>query len=589
MFKNFKKGKVLIMRYLKVLSIIIVVLLFIMPLNCSKGFTVKYKIHGLGYSPYIYEGQNPDLGTQISEPQIVRTIGVIAPYTNWIRTFGCTGNLANVGKISRGYGLKVAVGVWLSSDLSANEKEISSIVKIAKSGQADVVIVGSEVLLRGDLTEYQLIEYINRVKYSVNIPVATSDVWSVLLQHQAVLNAVDIVYANFYPYWEGTVINDAVSSLNSQYKLLKKATSKQIVIGETGWPSQGNTIGNAVASEQNSAFYFLNFVSWAKANDIQYFYFEAFDEEWKIKNEGPQGGHWGIWDKDMKMKPYMQYPFEGNTINDNWNNDTTIGGPGRPTISFTYIPSYGTFDNLVGNVLHVKPSECQVIVYIKVLDTWWVKPNSNSPVTNIQSNGNWVCDITTGGIDENATEITAFIVPINYTSSTFVPINEIESQAIAKVSTTRYDTSLPDLPLGDVTESGGKYWPVIMTLVKSDWQSTYWDLDTKNHPEIKYKYRYEIFEAKGAKGGEEFRLGLAIPPVCYYFKAGLTTEWQTIVLDISNRNPEYIYQVGFEYGPNWTHNKIGTSFSISNIRFSNRLPDGPYFLVDNHLEPPVRK
>lgn len=73
------------------------------------------------------------------------------------------------------------------------------------------------------------------------------------------------------------------------------------------------------------------------------------------------------------------------------------GGPGNPVIEFTYAPPYGSFQNLEGQVWHVKPSDYKVAVYIYVAG-WWTKPYWDRPLTTIQSDGSWICDITTGGV-----------------------------------------------------------------------------------------------------------------------------------------------------------------------------------------------
>src|SRR5262249_30581472 len=69
---------------------------------------------------------------------------------------------------------------------------------------------------------------------------------------------------------------------------------------------------------QNAAFYFLNFVSWARALGRKYLYFEFFDEAWKAQQEGPQGSKFGIADEDGILKPDMIKVFQGQTIPDNW-------------------------------------------------------------------------------------------------------------------------------------------------------------------------------------------------------------------------------------------------------------------------------
>ena len=117
------------------------------------------------------------------------------------------------------------------------------------------------------------------------IPVATADVYGELLDHPAVMAAGDVVLPNIYPYWEGINVSYAVSLLNNRYQeIVTAARSKPIIISETGWPSAGDQIGDAIPSPENAAYYFLNFESWAKAQGVASFYFEAFDEPWKITN-----------------------------------------------------------------------------------------------------------------------------------------------------------------------------------------------------------------------------------------------------------------------------------------------------------------
>lgn len=404
---------------------------------------VAYKTYGLNFGPYTKDGQNPDFGTQISEAQIRESIGAIAPYTQWIRTFGCTNDLKIVGRIAHEYKLKVAVGAWLSKNLTANEEQITSLINIGKTKEADLLIVGSEVLLRNDLTEAQLIDYINRVKQAVpGVQVGAADTYGELLAHPAVMAAGTVVLPNSYPYWEGINITKAVAFANQKYQdLVAVAGGKQIIVSESGWPSAGDAKGEAVPSPENAAAYFLNFVSWARATNTSYFYFEAFDEPWKAANEGAVGAHWGIWDKNGIMKPGMKDVFNGKTTPDDWSAAYIPGGPGTPEIKFTDVPPYGSGNKLYGQVLHAKPIDWCVAVYIKVRGGWWTKPYWSNPLTLIMPNGNWVCDITTGGVDGEATEIIAFLVPAKYnpplmSGSTALPA-ELTNNAIAQKTVTR--------------------------------------------------------------------------------------------------------------------------------------------------------
>lgn len=97
----------------------------------------------------------------------------------------------------------------------------------------------------------------------------------------------------------------------------------------------------------------------------------------------------------------------------NKKNITDIDLPNEPNIKFSHVPSYASFDDLKGEVLHVKPRDYKVAVYIYV-SGWWTKPTFENALTVINEDGSWICDITTGGMDQNATKISAFLVPNGY-------------------------------------------------------------------------------------------------------------------------------------------------------------------------------
>ena len=409
---------------------------------------INYKTVGQNFSPYI-DGQDPNLRSPITEQQLRTRMQIVAPYSQWIRTFGTTDGLEKAGLVARSLGLKAAIGAWLGRDLAANELQVTNLINICQAGQCDMAIVGSEVLLRGDLSEAQLIDYVKRVRLAIPaaIPVTTADVYGQLLTHPNVIANVDLVMANFYPYWEGIRVDLAMGALHAQYRDLKTAAgAKQVLVSETGWPSAGDQIGSAVPSAQNASFYFLNFVSWARANDVQYFYFESFDESWKAKYEGPQGAHWGIWDKDGNLKPGMQEVFDGKTIPDNWSSGVISCEPNSPKLRFTSVPALGSFDNLMGQVCGVMPADFRIVIYIKVGSGWWIKPFANQPLTTILNDGSWSADITTGGIDQTATEIVAYLVPNGFSppillGSPTIP-DTLAQNSIAKAEALRCSYSI---------------------------------------------------------------------------------------------------------------------------------------------------
>lgn len=401
-----------------------------------------YKLSGLNFGPHL-DGQDPNVNPQVTIEQLRSQLQVVAPYTESVRSFGVTDGLEAIPAIARASGLKAYAGAWIGRDRLANDRQLASLITVGQSRGAEILIVGSEVLLRGDQTESELLAHIARVKSAVpGLPVAYADTYDVLLAHPRVIAAVDVLLANYYPYWQGVHVDDAVAAIHGSHaRVLAAAQGKRVIVGETGWPSAGNMNGNAVPSEANAAAFFLNFVSWARATATEYCYFEAMDEQWKAKYEGPQGGHWGIWNSAGEMKPGMQQVFDGVTVADNWSVTTVPGGPETPALEFTNVPPYGSHADLSGRAWHVNPGEYKVAVYILVANGWWAKPTAAAPLTAISRSGLWTVGITTGGIDAQATRIAAFLVPNGYRppillGAPTIP-DELMGRAVAKLEVAR--------------------------------------------------------------------------------------------------------------------------------------------------------
>jgi exo-beta-1,3-glucanase (GH17 family) len=399
---------------------------------------VVHKLFGADFGPY-EAGQSPSTGA-ISVGQITQRIGVIAPYTQWIRSYSSTNGLENIGAIGHKFGLKVCMGATLTSDTSANgvnAMEMANLIQHALNGDADCAIVGNETLSSSVgspslLTTSELTKYIDQFRAAVpNVPVATSDTYFDLLNNPDVVNDGDLLLVNYYPFWEGADISAALADLNAEDVLLRltyPAYANKIWISETGWPTGGDTVANeavtsnAVPSLANATTYFLDFESWAQSIQRNAFYFEAFDEAWKATTAEPQQGLFGIFDQNAEMK-YGEDVFAGQTQSDNWTCTTVPGGTGTPAIQLTTVPprlssepTSGTGSYLQGQALHIAPAAFYVVVYIHVGTAgWFVKPYTTSPLTITNCDGTWAANIDTGGEDATADQVAAFLVPSTYT------------------------------------------------------------------------------------------------------------------------------------------------------------------------------
>lgn len=262
---------------------------------------IDQKIHGISFSPYI-DGQSP--GTRISEQQIRDRLDIIRSYTHWIRSFSCIEGNEEIPRIAVENQLKTMVGIGLSDDVEANANEIANGIEIAKNGYANILAVGNEVLLRGDLTESELIGHIKRVKEEVpDVQVGYVDAYFLFENHPAVAEVCDVILVNCYPFWEECEAQYALLHMKEMYaRAVKVANGKKVIISETGWPSVGSPYGAAVPSYDNALEYFIDTCHWANEEGVEVFYFSSFDESWKVGDEGDVGAYWGLWDKDGNLK-----------------------------------------------------------------------------------------------------------------------------------------------------------------------------------------------------------------------------------------------------------------------------------------------
>ncbi|MGK0412158.1 MAG: glucan 1,3-beta-glucosidase [Polaribacter sp.] len=265
--------------------------------------TLEKGMHGICFSMY-EDGQEP--GDTITEEQVERRVKILKPYTKWIRSFSCIEGNEHIPRMAKKHGIKNLAGAWLGDDFEKNELEIEGLIKLAKEGCVDIAAVGNEVMYRKDLTEDQLLEYINRVKDALkgmDIPVGYVDAYYEFSHRPRITEACDVILSNCYPYWEGCSIEHSLSHMQQMFGQASAAgNGKKIIITETGWPSKGESLRGAHSTEENAMKYFINAQAWSAKDNIDIFYFSSFDESWKVGAEGVVGAYWGLWDKHEKLK-----------------------------------------------------------------------------------------------------------------------------------------------------------------------------------------------------------------------------------------------------------------------------------------------
>ncbi|KIH84438.1 glycosyl hydrolase family 17 protein [Pseudomonas batumici] len=282
------------------------------PVILPDAATPTHKLQCASYTPFDKDQSPFD---QPFTPRLERMdadLALLATRFECIRTYSMTG-LEALPELARKHGLKMMIGAWVSSDPLATEKEVDALIASANAN-ADVVsavIVGNEALLRKEVTGDQLVKLIHKVKAHVQQPVTYADVWVFWLEHPQVAPAVDFLTIHLLPYWENdpSGIDRALDHVAQVREVFgKQFAPKDILIGETGWPSEGRQRETALPSRVNEAKFIRGFAALAEQNGWHYNLIEAFDQPWKRGSEGAVGGYWGLFDADRQDKGVLAGP-----------------------------------------------------------------------------------------------------------------------------------------------------------------------------------------------------------------------------------------------------------------------------------------
>jgi len=267
------------------------------------------KLYCVSYTPF--RGAQTPLDPSIIIPpaQIEEDLKRLAQVTDCVRTYSVDFGLDQIPDIAARHGLKVMQGLWLSSNLIKSQYQIETAVALANKypGTIRSIVVGNEVLLRGDMTATDLTDTIRAVKARVRVPVTYADVWEFWLRNHDVANAVDFITIHILPYWEDFPIpaSDAVAHVEAiRRQVLAAFPGKEVLIGEVGWPSAGRMREGALPSPANQARVVQDVLALSKRGNFNVNIIEAFDQPWKRALEGTVGGHWGLFDAATRMPKF---------------------------------------------------------------------------------------------------------------------------------------------------------------------------------------------------------------------------------------------------------------------------------------------
>ncbi|KAF1328668.1 hypothetical protein FI667_g6496, partial [Globisporangium splendens] len=293
----------------------------------------NFKCYGVNYNIRAGPDWAPDATKCKSADQIATELSKLKTITDTIRLYSLTdcNQGTTVVPAAVKAGLKVSLGLWVGPEPSTFAAEKAKFQEIlAQDGlinSKDIVgiHVGSEAVYRGDVNTTVAISNFNEIKKlctdkGLDIPVTIADIGDIYMQYPELIEAVDVVSANAFPFWEKIDADKAVDYFYQRYQPLEaaaKAQGKEVLIGETGWASAGVHSGASTATPENAALYFHGFYNLAKEHNLKYYYFAGFDEEWKIATSEANAtveAYFGIFKDDGEMKSeYAALTFDGSS------------------------------------------------------------------------------------------------------------------------------------------------------------------------------------------------------------------------------------------------------------------------------------
>lgn len=286
---------------------------------------------GVCYSPFHWRK-----ALTVTEEEVEADMVLIAQKFTHIRTYDSIGYQKwNVDKAAK-HGLTVGLGVWINPGLPPGENEASIDAAVDQAQDAAKqyggkpvidLVIGNE-LDREDHHKYnpgQILSYINYAnnaasKLSDIKPRVTSCFSGTVLDKSnspwvdVIKACEDVVYLTVYPWYGQDPDHSSPGNIGPNMEWswshgLKQVVGlgKTIVIAEIGWPSAGRkdaTPENEKINYETTKRFLSGETD--KKWDLDTFWFEMFDEEWKT-DEGPQGPHWGLYTTGPNPHPKFDF------------------------------------------------------------------------------------------------------------------------------------------------------------------------------------------------------------------------------------------------------------------------------------------
>src|SRR5215475_4212787 len=273
------------------------------PLAAPAVATDPGPIQCMSYTPFRGDESPLNPATHADVARIEEDLTKLARLTGCVRTYATDNGLDQVPAIAQRLRVKVLQGLWLGRNRQKNRNQIDTAIAKRYPDAISGIVVGNEVLLRGELAADDIAAVLREVKAATGMPVTYADVWEFWLRNRELAAAVDFITIHILPYWEDFPIAADIAAAHVddiRSRVAATFPGKEILIGEVGWPSAGRMREGALPSRSNQAHVLEEVMARARAKNYRVNLIEAFDQPWKRYLEGTVGGYWGLFGSDLR-------------------------------------------------------------------------------------------------------------------------------------------------------------------------------------------------------------------------------------------------------------------------------------------------
>lgn len=213
--------------------------------------------------------------------------------------------------------IDVAIGIFQNENENIQNSEVNVAIDVAQDANGRFPntvwgLVFTNAYINDERTAEKVLELIRnhkeraklyklkvgtRVNICDKILDSDSEIFEILSD---IVSELDFIMCNMYPTSNVGDIKQAVDAVGSSFVAVEKAFKNinkniDVMIGETGWPSEGESVNRSLNSIKNMQAYWSGMNEWATKNSVRTYMLEAFDEPYRGGPASDAYAHYGWW------------------------------------------------------------------------------------------------------------------------------------------------------------------------------------------------------------------------------------------------------------------------------------------------------